>query len=184
MLEKFSNLLKKRKSILFLVGLLAVLIFTPFVFSVYVQTRTEIVTVKIIDKMQLGNNTHKNKKEIVDNYLFLIKTPNETFLSSINSVKGSYNVTDIYMGLKVGSTYKLRVSGVGKGAFTDYRTIIRIDSLIKDSVLVDTILDKKDTLVIIQKDTVIKFLNTNTNNIKPKVKKHSRIWHFINKNKN
>ena len=57
---------------------------------------------------------------------YLIITDKETFISETNIFHWKFNNSDVFYHLKKDSTYTFKVSGVGKGVFSDYRNILEV----------------------------------------------------------
>jgi hypothetical protein len=114
-----------RLHIYFLITIL-VLVIGGFIFSVWNQSQVAIIeNCKVINLQQQqlieGSGNTVNTK-----IRYLVITENETFVCETSLMNGKFNNSDVYWHLKVDSTYTLKVSGIGKTFFSDYRSVLEI----------------------------------------------------------
>jgi len=105
--------------------LVAILIVAYAGTKIYNDVHTEtLVNCKVINLSQQnlvnGNGTLKTDVR------YLIATDKGTFICENSWANWKFNNSDIYLNLRQDSTYNLKVCGIGKTFFTDYKNIIEI----------------------------------------------------------
>ena len=114
-----------RLHIYFLITILA-LVMSGFIFSVWNQSQVAIIENCKIINLQQQQLIEGSGKSVTTKIRYLVITENETFVCETSLMNGKFNNSDVYWHLKVDSTYTLKVSGIGKTFFSDYRSVLEI----------------------------------------------------------
>jgi hypothetical protein len=81
------------------------------------------VKVKLLREQQIIKG---NEGNLDTEIRYLIITDKETFICKNSFINGKYNNSDVFFNLKVDSIYTLKVCGIGKTFFTDYRNVLGV----------------------------------------------------------
>lgn len=94
------------------------------VIKLYQEAISEVVDVtveKLVTKSYFdGHNT---------TYRYLVVTDKGTYICEDSFINGKFNNSDIFYHFKENKRYRLKVTGYGKGFFTDYKNIIDVTDI-------------------------------------------------------
>lgn len=89
------------------------------------QYPASVITCKVL-KLQQQQKISGSSESVSTDIRYLIVTDQGTFVCKNALLHFKFNNSDIFLRLKEDSTYKMKVAGVGKSIFTEYKNVLKV----------------------------------------------------------